>query len=135
MNNFVFAVITLDRALIWKHSLESGTFPEFVEASDDNPQYLKQHNSFSGHRDRSTINPSFAQKLSVEFMDAEHIYLVGAGSGKANSVNQFVDFLKAKHPNIAEKVLGTAIVDVNSLSNNQLLEIGRERKTKFLHMV
>jgi hypothetical protein len=68
-------------------------------------------------------------------MDAEHIYLVGAGSGKANSVNQFVDFLKAKHPNIAEKVLGTAIVDVNSLSNNQLLEIGRERKNRFLHMV
>ena len=135
MNNFVFAVITLDRALIWKHSLEPGTFPELVEASDDNPQYLKQHNSFSGHRDRSTINPSFAQKLAVEFKDAEHIYLVGAGSGKANSVNQFVDFLKAKHPNIAERVFDTAIADVNSLSNNQLLELGRERKTKFLYMV
>lgn len=131
---FVYAVVSLDHALIWKDSLDSGTKPMRIEASEDNPQYRKQHNSNVGHRDRSTMNSEFAERLFNELKDAGYIYLVSAGTGKANSANQFVDYLEEKHPELAHNILGTGTADVNSLSNNQLLELGRDRKARHLQM-
>ena len=129
---FTYAVMTLDHALIWKDGLEPGMEPDRIDASKDEPQYKKQHDAHNGHRDASEMNPKFAENLAQELENSMHIYLVSAGSGKANSAHQFVDYLKANHPDMVHKILGTGTADVNSLSNDQLLELGRDRKLKFI---
>jgi hypothetical protein len=129
---FVYAVIAMDHALVWKDGLEPGAKPDRIDASSDNPDYKKQHDAGVGHRDRSEMDPKFAEMVAKELSNSMHIYLVSAGSGKANSAHQLVDYLDAKHPDIAHKILGTGTADVNALSNDQLLELGRDRKLKFI---
>ncbi len=131
---FVYAVISLDHALVWKDSLDPGTKPILIEESEDNPQYRKQHNAKVGDRDRSILDPKFADNLFAEIKDSQYIYLVSAGTGKANSAHQFADYLKGKHPELLKRILGTGTADVNSLSNNQLLELGRDRRTRLMQM-
>lgn len=130
-HNFIYAVIALDHALIWKEELEPGSKPIRLNAPEENPQFRKQHNAFKGHRDRSTMDPRFAEQIVNELRSASHIYLLSAGSGKSNSAHQLLDYLKEKHPDMAKKVLATGSADVNALSDNQLLELGRDRKTLF----
>ena len=130
--SFVYAVLTLDHALIWRDGLEPGAKPIRLDASKDNPQYRKQHNAFKGDRDRSTMDQAFAEIIAHELGNASHIYLLSAGDGKSNSAQQLLDFMKEKHPELAAKVLGTGSADVNALSDNQLLELGRDRKNLFL---
>lgn len=129
---FVYAVLAMDHALVWKDGLEPGAKPDRIEASMDNPQYKKQHDAHNGHRDASEMDPKFAENLANELENSMHIYLVSAGTGKANSAHQFVDYLKVKHPEMIHKILGTGTADVNSLTDAQLLELGRDRKLKFI---
>lgn len=131
-NSFVYAVVALDHALVWKDGLEPGSKPIRLEASQNNPQYAKEHHARVGHRDRSTLDYVFAEKIVSEFLGASHIYILSAGSGKSNAAIQLSDFITEKHPQMAEKVLATGSADVNALSENQLLELGRERKLLFM---
>lgn len=131
---FVFAVLAMDHALLWKDGFEPGAKPDRIEASEDNPQYKKQHDAHAGHRDAAEMDAKFAEILAQELENSMHIYIVSAGTGKANSAHQFVDYLKAKHPDMVHKILGTGTADVNSLSTAQLLELGRDRKLKFMQM-
>lgn len=131
-HSFVYAVVALDHALVWRDGLEPGTKPIRLEASVDNPQYRKEHKSRVGDRDRSLMSPLLAERLCQEFEGASHIYLLSAGSGKANSANQLLEFIRERHPHMAEKVLATGSADVNALSDNQLLELGRDRKVLYM---
>jgi hypothetical protein len=128
---FVYAVMSLDHALIWKGQLEPGSSPIRIVAGGDNPQYQKEHDSRKGDRDRSIVDFKFAEKVSLELKDASHIYLLSAGTGKSNTAHQLMDYLKEKHATIAARVIGTGSADVNALSDNQLLELGRDRKQLF----
>lgn len=131
-SSFTYAVVTLDHALIWKGSFESGATPVKVKASADNPQYTKEHESRVGDRDKSVMDHGFAEHVIAELQGASHVYLVSAGSGKANAAHQLVDIIKAKHHGLADKVLEPGTADVNSLSENQLLELGRNRLESFI---
>ena len=131
-NTFVFAVIALDHALIWKDGLEPGSQPLRLEAVSDNPQYTKERNGRRGERDRSLMDHVFAEQIVSEFKGAAHIYLLSAGSGKANSAQQLQEYIKDHHHELSEKVLATGSADVNALSDSQLLALGRDRKLLFM---
>lgn len=129
---FAYVVTNLSQALIWKGSLQPGSDPLRLHVSEDNPEYRKEHKGRSGGRDNSKLDQKFAAKISRELIDASHIYLLCAGSGKANTAHQLLEYLKENHAKIAEKVLEIGIDDVNSLSENQLLELGRKRMELFV---
>lgn len=131
-NSFVYAVIALDHALVWKDGLEPGSKPIRLDATTDSPQYAKERNSRNGDRDRSLMDHSFCEIIVNEFAGASHIYLLSAGSGKSNTAHQLLEFINDKHSQMAEKVLATGSADVNALSDNQLLELGRDRKLLFM---
>lgn len=130
-HSFAYVVTNLNQALIWKGSLQPGSEPLRIRLAEDNPEYRKEHNARSGGRDKSMLDHKFAEKISHELIDASHIYLLSAGSGKANTAHQLLEYLKEKHATVAEKVLEIGIADVNALSENQLLELGRKRMDLF----
>ena len=74
----------------------------------------------------------FAEQIVSEFKGAAHIYLLSAGSGKANSAQQLQEYIKDHHHELSEKVLATGSADVNALSDSQLLALGRDRKLLFM---
>lgn len=131
-NTFAYAVVALDHALIWKDGLEPSSKPLMLEASSDNPEYRKERRGHRGDRDKSVMDHLFAELIVSELKGASHIYLLSAGTGKANSAQQLLEFIKAKHPEMAEKVLATGSADVNALSDNQLLVLGRDRKLLYM---
>ena len=131
-HSFIYAVVALDHALIWRDGLEPRSKPIRLDAKTDNLQYVKERNSRNGDRDRSLMDHVFAEKIASELQGGSHIYLLSAGSGKSNSAQQLLEYIKEKHPQMAEKVLATGSADVNSLSDNQLLELGRDRKLLFM---
>jgi hypothetical protein len=123
----VVGVISLDRALIWRESLEPKTAPEKVMASEDNPDYKKEKDRKESGRDRSEMSDEFCESLVPYFDQAESIFLISAGTGKANAGALFLDYLSKKHKTLANRVLEVAKADVNKLTDNELLEIGRLR--------
>jgi hypothetical protein len=123
----VVGVISLDRALIWRESLEPKTAPEKVMASEDNPDYKKEKDRKESGRDRSEMSDEFCESLVPYFDQAESIFLISAGTGKANAGALFLDYLSKKHKALANRVLEVAKADVNKLTDNELLEIGRLR--------
>jgi hypothetical protein len=123
----VVGVIALDRALIWRNGLEPKTEPERVKAFEDNAEYRKERDREVGGRDRSTMDDDFCAELVPYFATAETIIFISAGTGKSNAGQSFLDFLNKKHPNVAAKVVEVASADVNKLSENELLALGRER--------
>lgn len=127
MSGYVVGVISLDRALIWRESLEPKTAPEKVMAAEDNPEYKKEKDRKESGRDRSEMSDDFCEALVPYFAQAERIFLISAGTGKANAGEVFLDFLSKKHKAIADRVLEVAKADVNKLTDNELLEIGRLR--------
>jgi hypothetical protein len=127
MSGSVVGVISLDRALIWRESLEPKTAPEKVVASEDNPDYKKEKDRKESGRDRSEMSDEFCESLVPYFAQAEKIFLISAGTGKANAGEVFLDYLSKKHKAVADRVLEVAKADVNKLTDNELLEIGRLR--------
>jgi hypothetical protein len=131
-NSFTFAVVSLNHALIWKGQLEPGSKPLRLDSAEDNPDFLKEHDGRIAGRERSIFDNKFAEKISQDLMGASHIFLVSAGSGKSNTAHQLLEYLKEKHPKVAAVVLELGTADVNGLTENQLLELGRNRKELFI---
>jgi hypothetical protein len=129
---FVFAVLSLDRAIIWRHGVAPHTPPEKLHAEQDNPDYKKQHDRKESGRDRSSMEETFLAEIASYLKDAKQFYLVSSGNGKANAASHFLSYLERKEPAMASRILGNDVADVNKLTENELLELGRIRWEKFL---
>ena len=123
----VIGVIALDRAAIWRKGIEPKTEPEHVSAFKDNAEYRDEREERASGRDRSVMDDGFLNDLVTYFSDAEHIILISAGSGKSNAGETFMDYLDKKHPSIAQNLIELLSADVNKLTENELLKMGRER--------
>jgi len=104
MTKRVFVAIARNHARVWAHGLEPHTKPEVIEEAPVNREYRKIINQFFNGRNRSTSTPSFTSRLYAQVRDAEEIYLVGAGKGKASALGNFVTHLRKYHPKVAEHV-------------------------------
>lgn len=131
-SNVVIGVIALDRAMIWRSGIEPKTDPETVKAFEDNAEYRKERDREMGGRDRSVMDDDFLKELVPYFDGAEHFILISAGTGKSNAGQPFMDYLSDKHPQLAKQLVDLISADVNKLTENELLKLGRERWESYL---
>ena len=131
-SKIAIGVIALDRALIWRNGVEPKTEPESVKAFEDNSEYRKEREREMSGRERSTMDDDFLQDLVPYFEGVEKFILISAGTGKSNAGEAFIEFLNKKHPTIVKNLIEIISADVNKLSENELLKLGRERWEKFL---
>ncbi len=68
----------------------------------------------------------FYEAVAATLRGADNIVLFGSGTGESSAVEQLLADLRHNHPDVAERVVGTAVVDAHHLTEGQLLERARE---------
>lgn len=68
---------------------------------------------------------SFYEAVAKTLQDAEKILLFGCGTGASSAMEQLVAVLRDRHPALAERVVGSVVVDEQHLSDAQLLAQAR----------
>ena len=122
----VFVVLSRTHTRIWKGNFESGAIPIAFSEEFVSRDYKKVINQYFSGRNRSKLDPQFAEKVAHELLGFDHIYLAGGGKGKASAVHNLATYLKAHHPNIAKSVRAIKDIDASNMSDGELLAVGRE---------
>ena len=130
-SKIALCVVSLDRALIWKDALEPSSAPKKLDTSGTNPDYKKEHDRNESGRDRSFMNPNFLKNLVEQLQDSEKFILISSGSGKANAAEVVMSYIEEESSSTADNLIEIIKADVNNLSNDELLKLGRERWEKF----
>jgi hypothetical protein len=131
-SKIALCVVSLDRSLVWKESLEPKSRPFKLEASNDNPDFKKGHDRSESGRDRSTMNAGYLNDLLENLKESEKFILVSSGTGKSNASEVLMEYIKEKSPATAENLIEILRLDVKNLSEDELLHAGRERWKKYL---
>ena len=62
---------------------------------------------------------------------AEQVLLFGSGTGRSSAMDMLIADLKAHHPDVAEKIVGSVVVDAHHTTENQLLAKARDFYAEF----
>jgi hypothetical protein len=57
---------------------------------------------------------------------ASEILIIGHGTGKANAMLSFIQYLERKHPGTAQKVVAALDENLEALSETQILSLARD---------
>ena len=74
---------------------------------------------------------SFYEAIAKTLRGAEQILLFGSGTGRSSAMDQLVADLKAHHPDVAGKIIGTVVVDAHHTTEDQLLAKASEFYSEF----
>jgi hypothetical protein len=105
----LLVVISQHEARIY-HSDEKGSVPQ------------RLHPEHRDARESSTFYAAIAPLL----VGAEEILLLGSGTGHSSAMGHFKDYLETHHKDTATHLVGAVTVDLESLTEGQLLKEARE---------
>ena len=74
---------------------------------------------------------SYYEAVVKTLRGAEQVLLFGSGTGKSSAMEQLLADLKAHHPDVAEKIIGSVVVDAHHTTENQLLAKARDFYAEF----
>ena len=84
------------------------------------------HTNGHFHGQRAPEDPSYYERLASLLRDADEILIFGNGKGNSSAIVQLIRYLSKHHEDIAEQIVGALTVDVEALTDNQLLAEARE---------
>lgn len=122
----VFVVLSRTHTKIWKDNFESGAVPKSFSEEFVSRDYKKMMNQFFSGRNRSKLDPAFAEKVAQEINGFERIYLAGGGKGKASAVHNFATFLRNRHHLMAANIRKIQEVDAANMTDGELLAVARK---------
>ena len=127
MTKKIFVAISKNHARVWAHGLEPhDDGPIVIDEPSVNVEYQNILNKFFNGRNRSLMSASFAERVLAQVQQADELFLVGAGKGKASAVGNFISYLRKQHPQFAEKVRRIETVDLENLTEGELMAVGRK---------
>lgn len=133
MSKFVAVEITRGRAKIWKNGLEPHIGPKIIFHPEQIPTHKLKLNQFQRMHELDNRRPEYLEEVSQELRDAGEIILFSHGKGKANYALHLAKYLKSKHPNIYNKVIDTLRVDLDNLTDDQILELARIKRKAYIN--
>ena len=71
-------------------------------------------------------DPEYWAALAHEVSQATDIVLLGHGKGKANASHLFAGYLEKHHRDLAHRLQGEIRCDIDSITDAQLVQIGRD---------
>jgi hypothetical protein len=80
---------------------------------------------------RQPERKSFYEAVATTLQGAEQILLFGSGTGRSSAMEMLLDDLKAHHPDVAAKIVGSVVVDAHHTTENQLLAKARDFYAEF----
>jgi len=80
---------------------------------------------------RQPERKSFYEAIAKTLRGAEQILLFGSGTGRSSAMEMLLADLKALHHDVADKIIGSVVVDAHHTSENQLLAKARDFYAEF----
>ena len=132
----VVAVVERDQTRIWVTDATKGAIPEaiFLPEARGRHHHVREAQHHGGH-DTDQYSSQYYEQIAEALTDVGDVLLLGHGKGKANSMLMLVQYLERHHPEIAQKIVGAQDVNMDALSEPQLLEIARRWFAEPLHRV
>lgn len=122
----LLVVIDHREARIYKAELQ-GSVPQRITPYDPHGsgRYLHYVQDDS-HGQRKPERKSFYEAIAKTLQAAEKVLLFGSGTGASSAMDQLLADLKHRHPQVAQRVVGSVVVDEQHLTENQLLAQARD---------
>jgi hypothetical protein len=122
----LLVVINHRQASIYRTELQ-GTVPQRITTYDPTGKGRYLHSvTDDSNGQRNPERKSFYEDISKTLSSAEQILLFGSGTGASSAMEQLLAELKSRHPKIADRVVGSLVVDEQHLTENQLLAKARD---------
>ena len=104
-----------------------GTVPQQLLPHAPDEYFRHAQNSQNLSRGKEKPDPNtFFEPVAKALRGAGQLLIFGTGTGKSSEMEQFVVWLKVHHPDLADRIIGTVVVDEHHLTENQLLARARE---------
>jgi hypothetical protein len=122
-------VVTVDHHEARLFALE-GTTAQARRLRPYDPHHFLHHLTHRQERElrgqRQPEEPSFYAQIAAALAPARRIVLLGHGTGHSNAAAHLEELLRAKHPDIARRVVATKAVDLSAVTEAQLLASAAE---------
>jgi len=104
-----------------------GTVPEKIVPYDPNGygRHLHSAHEWTDGK-RQPERKSFCEAVAKTLRGANQVLLFGSGTGRSNAMEQLLADLQDHHADVAEKVIGSVVVDAHHTTEAQLLARARE---------
>ena len=122
----LLVVIDHREARIYRTELK-GAVPERITPYDPFGFGRDLHyNQDDSNGQRKPERKSFYEAVARTLKGAQRILIFGTGTGASSAMEQLLLDLKKNHHDVAERIIGSAVVDEHHLTEDQLLAKARE---------
>lgn len=125
-NKLAVVALTRGEAQIWKLGIEPGTHPDLIAPPETDHERDLHRVQKSGGRDKGRSDPEYFEEIVQSLKGFGRILLFGHGEAKGNESLQLKEFLEKKHPEIAKTIVDTLRVDLENLSEGEILALARK---------
>ena len=123
----VIAVVTQKEARVWAHGTAYGTHPETILPPDPKMDHAHARTGNDDHMHHvDSGDPRFFERIAHAISGGGRLLLVGHGKGKGSEVDRFRKYLHDKYPRLSENVVGTLHVNLEALTEAEVLSMSRE---------
>jgi len=104
-----------------------GAIPHQILPHEPDDYFRHAHNSKDFSRGQEKPDPnSFFEPVAKALQAPGRILVFGTGTGTSSEMEQFMAWVKLRHPELAQRIIGCLVVDEHHLSPDQLLAKARE---------
>ena len=108
-------------------SEDQGAVPWQILPPEPKAYFRHAYNSKEASRGKEKPDPnSFFKPVAEALHGAGQILIFGAGTGMSSEMDQFVKWSRIHHPDLAERIVGSQVVDESPLTDGQLLGQARD---------
>lgn len=121
------ALITKREARVWPHGTDQAAAGQTVHPPDPkaNHAHVRTGNDDHMHHVDSGDKVYF-EEIARVLEGAGRLLLVGHGKGKSSEVDRFSGYLRDKKPHLAKHVIGTMHVNLEALTEPEVLATARD---------
>ena len=120
------AAITHDNARVWL--LNEDYEEPVIVISRETPEvkHVRAGQEHHGHATSLAEVPYFAELASVLSVGS-NVVLVGHGTGKANAMNRFVDYLADHNSALHQRIAATGTANIAAMTGSQIIQDARKK--------
>lgn len=128
-DRLVAVAITQTYAKLWLSGLDPSAQAKRIETAEPHERHHAGRVGLAtiadqGH-DPEFPTAVFYEEIARELAKSPQILLLGHGKGKANTMVKFARFLEQKHPQLANKVVGTININLQAMTDPEILAMSR----------
>ena len=122
----LLVVIDHRMARIYKSQLRGSVPQQLIPYDRSGFGRHLHHVEANGSGQRKPERRSFYEAVARTLRSAEEILVFGSGTGASSGMGQLLAALRRHHPDLADRVVGSIVVDEHHLTEDQLLATARE---------